>query len=85
MYWVEPKKVSLVAGLPLMVGHMRRALVLGSWYVGSFFIRRQMTRGVLYAVAVFVYHVDDVVCRSPSIQPGSRLSGLQRRQRHLDL
>ncbi len=49
MYWVEPKKVSLVAGLPLMVGHA--ALVLGSWYVGSFFIRRQMTRGVLYAVA----------------------------------
>ncbi len=47
MYWLEPKKLSLVAGLPLMVGHA--TLVVGSWYVGSFLIRRQLVAVVLYA------------------------------------
>jgi hypothetical protein len=53
MYWIEPKKVSVLAALPLMAGHA--GLVLGSWALASIFIRRQMVRAVTYAAgAIFV-------------------------------
>jgi len=46
MYWFEPKKLSGVAVLPLMVGHA--VLVIGGWYLGAMLLRRGFMNAVLY-------------------------------------
>jgi len=50
MYWFDPKKLSGVAVLPLMVGHA--ALVVGGWYVAAVLLRRGFQNAVLYAGGV---------------------------------
>lgn len=47
MYWVDPSKLAAVFVLPLMVGHA--ALVIGGWYVSSYFIRKGYAGALLYA------------------------------------
>jgi hypothetical protein len=46
MYWVDPKKVSGAAVIPLMVGHA--ALVTVGWYGASVLIRRGYLGALLY-------------------------------------
>jgi hypothetical protein len=50
MYWFDPKKLSGVAVLPLMVGHA--ALVVGGWYVAAVLLRRGFQSAVLYTGGV---------------------------------
>lgn len=45
MYWLDPKKLSGIAVLPLMVGHA--GLVIGAWYVAAVLIRKNL-QGALY-------------------------------------
>lgn len=52
MYWVEPKRVSLAAGIPLMVGHA--ALVFAGWFASGFLLRRQFQRAVTYGAGTLV-------------------------------
>jgi len=47
MYWLDPKKLSGIAVLPLMVGHA--GLVIGAWYVAAVLIRKNL-QGALYYV-----------------------------------
>jgi len=47
MYWVNPAKISVLAILPLLVGHA--ALVLGGWYVAAILLRRGFQSAVIYA------------------------------------
>ena len=55
MYWFDPRKLSGVAVLPLMVGHA--ALVIGGWYVAAMLLRAGH-QGALYyasgAIALFM-------------------------------
>jgi len=46
MYWVNPAKISVLAILPLLVGHA--ALVLGGWYVAAILLRRGFQSAVIY-------------------------------------
>jgi hypothetical protein len=46
MYWVDPKVVSGVAVLPLMVGHA--GLVIAGWYVAAVALRGGGRGAVLY-------------------------------------
>lgn len=46
MYSLDPKKLSGVAVLPLMVGHA--ALVIGGWYVAALLIRKGFQNAALY-------------------------------------
>ncbi|MEO7097697.1 MAG: hypothetical protein ABI175_30830 [Polyangiales bacterium] len=46
MYWFEPKKLSGIAVLPLMVGHA--VLVIGGWYLAAMLLRRNFMAAVLY-------------------------------------
>ena len=46
MYWLDPKKVSGVALIPLMVGHA--GLVIGGWYGASLLLRRGYQGALLY-------------------------------------
>lgn len=46
LYWFEPKKLSGIAVLPLMVGH--GVLVIGGWYLGAMLLRRGFLNAVLY-------------------------------------
>ena len=48
MYWFDPRKLSGVAVLPLMVGH--GLLVIGGWYVASLLLRAGY-QGALFYVA----------------------------------
>ncbi|MBV8755896.1 MAG: hypothetical protein JO257_01395 [Deltaproteobacteria bacterium] len=47
MYWLDPKKLSGIAVLPLMVGHA--GLVIGAWYLAAVLIRKNL-QGALYYV-----------------------------------
>jgi len=55
MYWFDPRKLSGVAVVPLMVGHA--ALVIGGWYVAAMLLRAGH-QGALYyasgAIALFM-------------------------------
>jgi hypothetical protein len=46
LYWFDPKKLSGIAVLPLMVGHA--ALVIGGWYIAGVMLRRNFMNAVLY-------------------------------------
>ncbi|MEJ7597161.1 MAG: hypothetical protein WKG01_04560 [Kofleriaceae bacterium] len=46
MYWLDPRKVSGLALIPLMVGHA--ALVVGGWYGASLLLRRGYQGALLY-------------------------------------
>lgn len=46
MYWFEPRKLSGIAVLPLMVGHA--VLVIGGWYLAAMLLRRGFINAVLY-------------------------------------
>ena len=48
MYWFDPRKLSGIAVLPLMVGHA--GLVIGAWYIAALLIRKNL-QGALYYVA----------------------------------
>jgi hypothetical protein len=55
MYWFDPRKLSGIAVLPLMVGHAM--LVVGGWYVASMLLRAGYQGALIYvagAIAVFV-------------------------------
>lgn len=55
MYWFDPRKLSGVAVLPLMVGHA--GLVIGGWYVAAMLLRAGYQGALLYAsgaIALFV-------------------------------
>jgi hypothetical protein len=52
MYWVDPRKLSGVAVLPLMVGHA--GLVLGAWYGSSILIRKGLQGALFYVAGAFV-------------------------------
>ena len=47
MYWIDPAKISVLAVLPLLVGHA--GLVLGGWYLAAILIRRGFQSAVFYA------------------------------------
>ncbi|MDB4963133.1 MAG: hypothetical protein JWP01_3132 [Myxococcales bacterium] len=47
MYWLDPRKLSGIAVLPLMVGHA--GLVIGGWYVAALMLRRGHLNTVLYS------------------------------------
>lgn len=49
MYWVNPRRLSGVAVLPLMVGHA--GLVIGGWYGAGLLLRRGYQGALLYAAA----------------------------------
>jgi hypothetical protein len=46
MYWVDPDKLSGLAVLPLMVGHV--GLVFGGWYAGATLIRHNAQGAMAY-------------------------------------
>ena len=46
MYWFDPKKLSGVAVIPLMVGHA--TLVIGGWYGASVLLRKGYQGALLY-------------------------------------
>ena len=46
MYWIDPKKLSGLAVIPLMVGHA--ALVIGGWYGSAFMIRHGLQGALFY-------------------------------------
>lgn len=46
LYWFEPRKLSGIAVLPLMVGHA--VLVVGGWYLAAVLLRRTFINAVLY-------------------------------------
>jgi hypothetical protein len=55
MYWFDPRKLSGVAVLPLMVGHA--TLVIGGWYVAAMLLRAGHQGALLYgmgALALFL-------------------------------
>jgi hypothetical protein len=52
MYWFDPRKLSGVAVLPLMVGHA--ALVVGGWYLAALLLRRGFINAVLYVGGALV-------------------------------
>lgn len=52
LYWFDPKKLSGIAVLPLMVGHA--ALVIGGWYIAAVMLRRNFMNAVLYVGAALV-------------------------------
>ena len=55
MYWFDPRKLSGVAVLPLMVGHA--TLVIGGWYTAAMLLRAGHQGALLYvagAIAVFL-------------------------------
>lgn len=47
MYWVNPAKISVLAILPLLVGHA--GLVVGGWYLAAILLRRGFQTAVFYA------------------------------------
>lgn len=47
MYWFDPRKLSGVAVLPLMVGHAM--LVIGGWYTAGVLLRKGYQGALLYA------------------------------------
>ncbi len=47
MYWIDPKKLSGLAVIPLMVGHA--GLVIGGWYGSAFMIRHGLQGALFYA------------------------------------
>jgi len=50
MYWLDPRKLSGIAVLPLMVGHA--TLVIGGWYIAAMLLRRGFQNAILYAGGV---------------------------------
>ena len=52
LYWFDPKKLSGIAVLPLMVGHA--ALVIGGWYIAALMLRRNFMNAVLYVGGALV-------------------------------
>ena len=55
MYWFDPRKLSGVAVLPLMVGHA--TLVIGGWYTAAMLLRAGYQGALLYvagAIALFL-------------------------------
>jgi hypothetical protein len=55
MYWFDPRKLSGVAVLPLMVGHAM--LVVGGWYLGAMLLRAGYQGALFYvagAIALFL-------------------------------
>jgi hypothetical protein len=50
MYWIDPKKLSGIAVLPLMVGHA--TLVIGGWYITALLLRRGFQNAIIYAGGV---------------------------------
>jgi hypothetical protein len=55
MYWFDPRKLSGLAVIPLMVGHA--TLVIGGWYLASMLLRAGYQGALVYvagAVALFL-------------------------------
>ncbi len=52
MYWVDPDKLSGLAVIPLMVGHV--GLVFGGWYAGAILIRHNAQGAIFYGGGAIV-------------------------------
>src|SRR5579883_3210207 len=52
MYWVDPDKLTGLAIIPLMVGHV--GLVFGGWYAGAVLIRHNAQVASFYAGGALV-------------------------------
>lgn len=76
MYWVDPKKVTGLAVLPLMVGH--GVLVIGGWYTASVLLRRGYQGALLYvAGAVALALLVLVVAGIPRLSTATDYIGWQ--------
>jgi hypothetical protein len=52
MYWFDPRKLSGIAVLPLMVGHA--AIVIGAWYGSAVLVRKRLSSALLYGTGAVV-------------------------------